>query len=794
MTSVAPIPPAPDNGATGNQSQAEATPTPLRPASSGSPMPSDLKPGTILRAVVTMVAADGQVAIESALGTALMTPPDGVALSKGSTIALRVALPDPPPGVAGQPPAAMPGQTGSPAAAARTYVVLLSIDGRPYVPAPTPVPSVPASPGTPQLSPPSASSPSPMPSMPLMPGQTPAVATAQARSESTEFGGFARGTAPAAILSATTATLANEIAETSPLASPTPATTTTSPPAASRAADSNTTSTPAATPSTTLASVPVSRTGAATGRALAPQQAMAQPIVPAPPAQLSGLMASPLGTAGGLTAVLLGLQNRAAEIAAREPRRAAGTTVAEPETEEAATTPRSVPPARGPAAQPPAEMANSQKSQAPGSGGLTRAPSLPGQSSPTALPTLAAPVAPAPTAVASTRAPTTELPGEAPPVPAAQNPIAAKTERVAPEAAPSEHTAPDHAALDVAAPRDVAPPTSPERASETAPQHLPVQTPVPQAGPATVKAPEIPSTALASAAMTSEIPASDLRSPTPPVTMANIPAPSERAASPTATPAGGLAGLLVGLLMTAEQSAAHPPSGPRGAGAMAPLLPLPEDLAMAEAIPHTTLPEAAAGALARTHPELASQLRALLTIPAGPDFPNRLLTTLIAVRGHGVQSVVADAVRLLMAEGHPDLAARLTAEASQIGKPPERSPDGAWRSLTLPWLAGASLQPMQLHLSTADPDGSAGKRSLETGRFVLELELKRSGPVQFDGRTRPRRLDLHVRTARPFTTPLRDQIETVFHRSIAQAGWTGAVATGRLLRFPLTARQVGTSV
>ncbi len=71
-------------------------------------------------------------------------------------------------------------------------------------------------------------------------------------------------------------------------------------------------------------------------------------------------------------------------------------------------------------------------------------------------------------------------------------------------------------------------------------------------------------------------------------------------------------------------------------------------------------------------------------------------------------------------------------------------------------------------------------------RFMLEVELKRMGPLQFDGLVRERRFDLVVRSREPFVPALQSQIERAFQDGLLITGWNGEIGFGRIGKFPMT--------
>jgi hypothetical protein len=68
---------------------------------------------------------------------------------------------------------------------------------------------------------------------------------------------------------------------------------------------------------------------------------------------------------------------------------------------------------------------------------------------------------------------------------------------------------------------------------------------------------------------------------------------------------------------------------------------------------------------------------------------------------------------------------------------------------------------------------------------MLEVELKRLGPLQFDGLIRERRFDLVVRSREPFVPALQQLVEQVFQDGLLLTGWNGEIGFGRTGNFPM---------
>lgn len=197
------------------------------------------------------------------------------------------------------------------------------------------------------------------------------------------------------------------------------------------------------------------------------------------------------------------------------------------------------------------------------------------------------------------------------------------------------------------------------------------------------------------------------------------------------------------------------------------------------------LSQAVAGAGAA----VAAELRAALVLEPGAGLAAAIFTFLAAL-GPAASTRPADLPgrKALLDTGRTDLAARLDHARADIGsvRPPDR-PDG-WTVTTLPFLGAASIRPLRLYRKRhQDKDDEGRPRGRPSDRFVLEVELKRMGPLQFDGLVRERRFDLVVRSREAFDPALQHLVEHAFQDGLLISGWSGEIGFGRTGKFPLQA-------
>lgn len=200
-----------------------------------------------------------------------------------------------------------------------------------------------------------------------------------------------------------------------------------------------------------------------------------------------------------------------------------------------------------------------------------------------------------------------------------------------------------------------------------------------------------------------------------------------------------------------------------------------------------SLIEELARALAPAGPGAVMAVQQVLTVQPGDGLAAALFVFLTGIRRDaGPRGTDLPGRKALLEVGRKDLADRLDQARSDIGSVrPPHGPDG-WTVTILPFLGPASVRPMRLYRKQhQDKDADGRPKGKPSERFMLEIELKRLGPLQFDGLVRERRFDLVLRSRDPFVPALQGLVEHVFQDGLLIAGWGGEIGFGRIGKFPL---------
>jgi len=427
--------------------------------------------------------------------------------------------------------------------------------------------------------------------------------------------------------------------------------------------------------------------------------------------------------------------------------------------------------------------------------------------------------APAPLPAAATATAATPAPPSAPETAQAQaspSPAAAPAPVTAPApaSAPAPATSAPPSTITVTAQTPAPPPPSPIPVSAPAAQQPPVApTPV-SASPAPVPAP----------IQTSQAPAPSPAAQAPPAPVSAPVAATPTAPSPVPFPAAA-----------PNPPPASPPPPQEVSGQVLPntdagrqLIRTPIGLLALDNGPQSLPAESGVTLQLVGKPVPPPAFQPPLPIPDDPPdrvIPHRLAQLIDSVQSSG-NSALAEAVRDKIPAPGPKLAAQiLSVVASAQAQAPAlarflgesmvsalthaapqalealarhwESPaqavqgpgEGDWRTLVVPFLMGGQMTTIKL--TTRHRQGRMAAAEREKGtRFLLDLDLSKLGPMQFDGlvKRQYKRFDLIIRTTSPLPGEMRRDIDALFINGLLNFGLEGSVSFQPEGRFVTTQR------
>jgi hypothetical protein len=214
-------------------------------------------------------------------------------------------------------------------------------------------------------------------------------------------------------------------------------------------------------------------------------------------------------------------------------------------------------------------------------------------------------------------------------------------------------------------------------------------------------------------------------------------------------------------------------------------------------------------ALSRGWPSLADAI-ALLRAPAGnpvgtqpavdataalarlPQTGNRLAAGIVAAiqaLGAGdVEALLGGLASLRQASaGREEGARKLRQEFAQISAQAQDKAGVDWRCFFIPVMDDGTIRQINLFYRRDRGKKDKGDDADKTGtRFIVEVDMSKMGPFQFDGLVREKRFDLMVRSHIALTSRMRHDIGTLFNEALELGSYKGNLVFQKVKEFPVS--------
>jgi hypothetical protein len=189
--------------------------------------------------------------------------------------------------------------------------------------------------------------------------------------------------------------------------------------------------------------------------------------------------------------------------------------------------------------------------------------------------------------------------------------------------------------------------------------------------------------------------------------------------------------------------------------------------------------------LQRVDPALAHQVAQMIVPTPGPRMAGTMLFFLSAVFSGDVRRFFGgDAMRQL-GRAPGALVDRLSSDIGQLQRTATDSTGQDWRLILIPMQTDEGLEQLRFMLRRDEDDGKSGDGDTGT-RFMIEVNMSRLGPFQFDGLTRNKHVDLMVRTHQELPKAMREDIRSIFGNTITALGFTGTIAFRAVPKFEIS--------
>jgi hypothetical protein len=182
--------------------------------------------------------------------------------------------------------------------------------------------------------------------------------------------------------------------------------------------------------------------------------------------------------------------------------------------------------------------------------------------------------------------------------------------------------------------------------------------------------------------------------------------------------------------------------------------------------------------LAQTNPQAMQSLASTAPTPAMPArFGAAALLFLAVVRSGDLSGWLGEkGTESLRRAGANSLLSRLSQEGNALNRLSAEPVSGEWRAVSLPMFWQGEFQKMALYYRHEQEDSKQDDDKNPFTRFIFDLSLSRMGKVQLDGLHRPQKLDLVVRTERPFSSTMQMNMRRTYTNALEQTSLSGELS------------------
>ena len=245
------------------------------------------------------------------------------------------------------------------------------------------------------------------------------------------------------------------------------------------------------------------------------------------------------------------------------------------------------------------------------------------------------------------------------------------------------------------------------------------------------------------------------------------------------------------------QGALHVPVGTELSMAVEPALPTPAALLTnTSSLPQLLLSVARswpslteAIALLRQNSSNADAMAVLARLPqAGPKLAAGLIAAMQALRTGDAEALLGALVAARAGGTARDEAARkVRQEFAQVSALAQDRPGIDWRCCFIPILDDGTIRQINLfYRRDRRKDRKDAKDEKSGTRFIVEVDMSRMGPFQFDGLVREKQFDLMVRSHIALPQKFKHDITELFHEALSLGDYRGGLAFQKVKDFPVS--------
>ncbi len=189
------------------------------------------------------------------------------------------------------------------------------------------------------------------------------------------------------------------------------------------------------------------------------------------------------------------------------------------------------------------------------------------------------------------------------------------------------------------------------------------------------------------------------------------------------------------------------------------------------------------------NPAAADLVSALARLPQSD---NRLAAGIVAaiqaLRAGDVEALLGGLAALRQASGgREENVRKLRQEFAQISAQAQDKPGVDWRCFFIPVMDDGTIRQINLFYRRDRGKKDKGDDADKSGtRFIVEVDMSKMGPFQFDGLVREKRFDLMVRSHVALTPRMRHDIGSLFNEALELGSYKGNLVFQKVKEFPVS--------
>jgi hypothetical protein len=193
--------------------------------------------------------------------------------------------------------------------------------------------------------------------------------------------------------------------------------------------------------------------------------------------------------------------------------------------------------------------------------------------------------------------------------------------------------------------------------------------------------------------------------------------------------------------------------------------------------------------LLRQNANDADALATLARLPqAGPKLAAGIIAAMQAIRTNDAEALLGALVAARSGSVARDESARkVRQEFGQVSTLAQDRPGIDWRCCFIPILDDGTIRQINLfYRRDRRKDRKDAKDEKAGTRFIVEVDMSRMGPFQFDGLVREKQFDLMVRSHIALPQKFRKDITELFHEALTLGDYRGGLMFQKVKEFPVS--------